>query len=398
MPRMPASPAVRFVVPRYGTGIVGGSENLVRRLAHALTARGWKVEVWSTTAVEEATWAGDLPLAEREGEVQVRRFPVARLRHPRAFHQFSRAMFRLPAAIRPEGAWIRAQGPYSPQLVRALAVAEPIPAVFTPYLFHPTVFGLPAAAHPRILMPAAHDERPLGLRSVGRTIAAADALWYHSEDEQALVESRHPEALRIPFAVGTVGVEAASAADPGRFRAGHGIEEPYLLYGGRAATGKGVEMLLDGFAALRRTRADVRLVVAGERGAAIDASPRGVVFAGRLDDSDWADVIAGAAAVVVPSRFESLSLLMLEAWAARRPVLANAASPVLRGLAERSGGAVMFTTADELAGAALRVLDDAQLADRLGAAGSAYVAANYRWDDVVARLSRLIQAAGGAAT
>jgi glycosyltransferase involved in cell wall biosynthesis len=58
----------------------------------------------------------------------------------------------------------------------------------------------------------------------------------------------------------------------------------------------------------------------------------------------------------------------------------------------------MFTTADELAGAALRVLDDAQLADRLGAAGSAYVAANYRWDDVVARLSRLIQAAGGAAT
>src|SRR5438445_2686293 len=162
MPRMAASPAVRFVVPRYGTGIVGGSENLVRRLAQALSARGWNVEVWSTTAVDEATWDGDLPLEERDGAVRVRRFPLARRRRPRAFHQFSRAMFRLPAAIRPEGAWIRAQGPYSPQLVRALAGAEPVAAVFTPYLFHPTVLGLPAAAHPRVLMPAAHDERPLG--------------------------------------------------------------------------------------------------------------------------------------------------------------------------------------------------------------------------------------------
>ena len=119
MPRMPASPAVRFVVPRYGTGIVGGSESLVRRLAQALSARGWKVEVWSTTAVDEATWDGDQPLDERDGAVRVRRFPLARRRRPRAFHEFSRAMFRLPAAMRPEAAWIRAQGPYSPQLVRA---------------------------------------------------------------------------------------------------------------------------------------------------------------------------------------------------------------------------------------------------------------------------------------
>jgi glycosyltransferase involved in cell wall biosynthesis len=394
---MPAFPAVRFVVPRYGTGIVGGSESLVRRLAQALTARGWSVEVWSTTAVDEATWGGALPLAERDGEVRVRRFPVARRRRPRAFHQFSRVMFRLPAAIRPEGPWLRAQGPYSPRLVHALATADPIPTVFTPYLFHTTVFGLPAAGHPRVLMPAAHDERPLSLRSVARTIAAADALWYHSEEEKALVERKHPKAQGIPSAVGTSGVEAPPAADPNRFRTGHGIDGPYLLYGGRIATGKGIETLLDGFAVVRQRRGDARLVVAGERSPAIGQAPPGVVFAGRLEDGDWSDAIAGAAAVVVPSRFESLSLLALEAWAAHRPVLANAESPVLRGHAERSGGALIFTGADELAGAALQVLDNLQLANRLGTAGGEYVAANFRWDDAVARLSRLIEAAGGAA-
>jgi len=369
----------------------------VRRLAWALTARGWSVDVWSTTAVEEATWAGTLPLAERDGDVRVRRFPLARRRRPRLFHQFSRALFRLPSAVRPEGAWFRAQGPYSPQLVRALATAEPIPTVFSPYLFHPTVFGLPAAPHPRVLMPAAHDELPLRLRSVARTVAASDALWYHSEEEKSLVESTHAAARRIPSAVGTVGVEASPAAVSGRFRAGHGIDGSYLLYGGRVATGKGLDLLLDGFAVLHRRRGDARLVVAGEDTAEIGPNPPGVIFAGRLSGGDWSDAIAGASAVVVPSRFESLSLLALEAWAARRPVLANAASPVLRGHAERSGGALTFTTADELAAGAMRLLDDPELADSLGRAGSAYVATHFRWEDVVARLGRLIDAAGGAA-
>jgi glycosyltransferase involved in cell wall biosynthesis len=103
---------------------------------------------------------------------------------------------------------------------------------------------------------------------------------------------------------------------------------------------------------------------------------------------------------VVPSFHESLSLLALEAWAVGRPVLANAASPVLRGQVARSGGGIASRGAGELAAAALRVISDASEGAALGEAGRRWVAETYRWEAVHARLEGLIEAAstaGGAA-
>src|SRR5437660_1069096 len=193
MARMPPPAKLRIVVPRFAPGVIGGAEELVRRLATALVERDWDVHVWSTTAIDEATWAGDAApgTGTAADGVTVWRFPVVRRRRPRLFHQASRAFFRLPEGVRPERAWIRAQGPYAPALVRALAAPVDEPTLFIPYLYHPTVEGLPVSSRPRLLVPAAHRERPLHLRRVGAAIAAADALWYSSEEERALVEEMH---------------------------------------------------------------------------------------------------------------------------------------------------------------------------------------------------------------
>ena len=164
---------IRLVVPRYGEGVSGGSELLVRRLAHTLAGRRWEVEVWSTTAGDERTWSPAFPSGDDlDGPVRVRRFEVAFPRQARTFLQLSRLVFRLPLGLRPETAWVVAQGPFAPGLVRALATAPDRPTLFIPYLYHPTLWGLPAAPHPRVLVPAAHDEPALRLRAVGRAIAA----------------------------------------------------------------------------------------------------------------------------------------------------------------------------------------------------------------------------------
>jgi glycosyltransferase involved in cell wall biosynthesis len=387
---MAAPRRLRIVVPRYGPLVVGGSEGLARRLATALASRDWQVEVWSTTAIDEDTWRGDLPATEQDGAVSVRRFPLTAHRSPGAFHQASRVFWRLPPRPRPERWWLRGQGPYSPSLIRALATAPAGPTLFTPYLYHPTVYGLPAAPHPRILIPAAHDERPLRLRAVGRMLRAADGLWYGTPEEKELVESVHPGTRATRHAIGTVGVEPSGSADPARFRARFGLTGPYLLYGGRLTAGKGLTKLVDGFQLLRSRRPEAELLLAGEDAA--DGLGDGIRSLGRLDDRTWADAVAGARAVIVPSRMESLSLLALEAWAAGRPCLLNAASPVLRGQAERSGGALLFASPEELAQAGEQLIDDAERADQLGQAGRAYVAAHYRWDGAEARLLELIDA------
>jgi glycosyltransferase involved in cell wall biosynthesis len=393
----PQSHNLRIVSPRYGSDVIGGAERLARMLAASLHGAGWHVEVLTTCARDAATWRNAEPPGQsRDDGVDVRRFPVRIPRPPRLFHQFSRAFFRLPPRLRPESFWVAAQGPWAPALVEAVGAAAPMPTLFLPYLYHPTLRGLPACPGPRLLMPAAHDERPLRLRAVGAAIAAAGALWYGTDEEREIVEAAHPHAAGKPWAMGNVGIVAPARLDPAAFRARAGLGEdaPYLLYGGRAATGKGMEDLLDGLRLLRRRHPEVRLVLTGEAGRSTPPSP-GVVPVGRLDEATRWDALAGAAAVVVPSFHESLSLLALEAWAAGRPVLANAASPVLLGQVLRSGGGIGYRGPAELATAAGDLLSDAGAAAALGRSGQSYVALTYRWEVVHQRLARLIADAGG---
>ena len=383
--------ALRIVVPRYGSSVVGGAESAMRQLGHALASRGWRVQVWTTTAIDEATWSDGFSAGvEWDGDIKVRRFPVLLRRHPRLFRQLSHAAYHLPRHLRGEHLWSIAQGPYAPGLIRALQRAEALPTLFSPYLFHPTLFGLPAAPHPRILCPAAHDEPALRLEVVRRAVLAADALWFHSPEERELLLNTHRAAGRLPSECGVVGVEAPAGVDPAAFAARRGIAGPYLYYGGRSG-GKGLADLVAAAELLHSRHPTATLVLSGEAG----DMPRGpwIHSVGRLDERERWEAIAGAAAVVVPGSLESLSLLALEAWAVGRPCLLNARSAVLAGQGARSGGGVTFTGAEELAAQATRFVADPGLAAAMGAAGRAWVAATYGWDLAETRLRALLAAA-----
>jgi glycosyltransferase involved in cell wall biosynthesis len=377
---------LRIVTPRYGEAVVGGAESVARELAQRLAAAGWRIEVWTTCALDAETWSNREPAGTTtEGAVRVFRFPTRIRRPPRLFHQLSRAVFRLPPALRPESLWITVQGPYAPGLVWTLAAAPAAPTLFLPYLYHPSLKGAPRSRGPRLLMPAAHEERPLGLRSVARLVDAVDGFLYATPEERALLESVHPAAASRAWRIGNVGIEPPSGVDPGRARERLGLSGPYLLHAGRAATGKVIDELLDAVVLLRRSRPEVQLVLAGDAGRPRQTSGAepGVVRAGRLERGLLWDAIAGATAVVVPSFLESQSLLAVEAWTVGRPALLNGASPALAGQAQRSGGAIVYRGAAELTAAAAALLDDPDRAAALGAAGRRFVETRYRWDAVL---------------
>ncbi len=383
---------LRIVVPRFGETVVGGAEAAMRRLALALSTRGWSVEVWTTTAFDEATWSSTFtPGRERDGDIDVRRFPVLGRRRPWLFAQLSRAAYHLPSHLRPERLWAMAQGPYSPALVGALARARPKPTLFSPYLFHPTLFGVAAAPHPRIIVPAAHDEPALRLAIVRRAMLSADALWFHSVEERELVASVHPQTRVMPSECGVVGVDAPADVDDSAFARRHGITGPYIYSGGRIAGGKGSGMLLEAARRLGASHPRATLVLSGEAGDGPDAA--GLRRVGRLDEHERWEAIAGAAAVVVPGSLESLSLLALEGWVLGRPCLVNAASPVLAGHLERSGGGLGFANAEQLVARAAELIESPGSARAMGERGRAYVRATYRWDLAEARLRTLLAAA-----
>ena len=287
------------------------------------------------------------------------------------------------------------QGPYAPGLVRALAAAPPTTTLYLPYLYHPALRGAPRSRGARLLMPAAHEERPLGLRSVARLVDAVDGLLYATPEERSLLELAHPAAAERAWRVGT-SVSRRPRRRPRPARARLGLAGPYMLHAGRSTAGKGIDELLAAHALLRHTHPEVTLLLAGDAGAPLPAGAAaepGVLRAGRLDRAMLWDAVAGATAVVVPSFLESLSLLAVEAWAVGRPALLNAVSPALAGQAARSGGAVLYRGPAGLAEAAAGLLDSPERARALGAAGRAFVEAGYRWEVVLDGVRDLVQEA-----
>jgi hypothetical protein len=119
-------------------------------------------------------------------------------------------------------------------------------------------------------------------------------------------------------------------------------------------------------------------VLVGAANMPVPQHPR-VRHLGFLSDRDKFDVLAGATALVVPSYFESLSMVAIEAWALGIPVVANARCDVLVGQCLRSQAGLYYHTAEEFLGICDRLLTDPGLTTQLAANGRAYHAAEYSW-------------------
>jgi glycosyltransferase involved in cell wall biosynthesis len=388
-----------FVVQRYGPDIDGGAEHECRRVAEALTPHH-DVEVLTTCARDYLTWRNVYrPGLETVNGVRVRRFPVDRPRRVRAFGRYADWLYATPHTFFDEAEWVRRQGPLCPALIEWIrAHADEHDAfLFYTYLYLPTTLGLPLVADKAVLVPTAHDERPIYLDLFRSLFRIPRALIYQVEEERAFVEARFHTA-HLPSAVIGAGIDPVSEADGARFRRRHGLDGSYLLYVGRVDVEKGCRGLVDAFLAWReRSPEPVTLVLMGTVALKLPRHPA-VCALGFRPEAEKHDAIAGASALVMPSPHESFSFVILEAWSQGTPVLATARSPVLRGHVERSGAGLLFDrTPGDFGAAAGTLLADEALRKALGERGQAYVEQRYRWPRITSQyLAFLAHVFGGS--
>jgi glycosyltransferase involved in cell wall biosynthesis len=376
-----------FVVQRYGLEIDGGAEYECRRVAEAL-APHHDVEVLTTCARDYLTWKNVYaPGLQTVAGVRVRRFPVDRPRRVRSFGRYADWLYAHPHTFFDEAEWVRRQGPLALSLVDWIRdhAGDHDGFVFFTYLYLPTVLGLPLVAEKAILVPTAHDERPIYLDLFRSLFRLPRGLVFQVEEEQAFVERRFHTG-QLPAVVIGGGVDPAPDGQPERFRRGAGVTGRYVLYVGRIDVEKGCRDLVEAFQSWRAQRREpVTLVLMGTVAMRLPADPaiRGLGF--RPEAEKW-DALSGASALVMPSPHESFSFVALEAWAQSTPVLATARSAVLRGHVERSGGGLLYEGDAASFGASLdRLLADEGLGKQLGERGRAYVEARYRWPIITRR-------------
>ncbi|MGH9105405.1 MAG: glycosyltransferase, partial [Acidimicrobiales bacterium] len=296
--------------------------------ALGLAGRGHDVEVLTTCAVDHYSWANELPAGVcEESGVLVRRFPV--VRHPSRVAlraQWSIQSGRLPD-LDEQVSWLGFQFSSPGLFEHLLRRGESYDAVvFSPYIFWTTAACLPLVAERAVVMPCLHDEGYARLDVFRPVFAAPAAVWFLSGPEHHLAHRLGPVAAR--HSVTGAGVPVPTSYDPAGFMAGHGLERPFALVAGRREEGKGTPWLLRSFAAaVAEAGADLDLVVIGKGG--LGAVPEGVVDLGFVSDGQRDDAFAAATVYVQPSRMESFSRTVMEAWLAGTPVIARAGSEVV---------------------------------------------------------------------
>jgi glycosyltransferase involved in cell wall biosynthesis len=376
-------PSLLVIVQRYGD-VPGGAEAHARSVVKRL-APHFAIEVATTTATDYRTWRSELTAGiDQVDGVPVRRFAVER---PRAidFKLHERRAFAPGHTLADERAFIDAQGPYAPELLEFLfrRGRDYDHALFFTYIYYPTVYGLPLVPERAIVVPTAHEEPAIGLSIYKPVFLAPRAIAYNTEEERRMVWRRFRNETVSNEVVG-VGIDVPADRDAARFRSKHGIAGPYLLYVGRIVESKNCRELFASFALLRRSDPahDITLVLAGDAEMRVPSDP-GIRHLGRVSEQDKWDALAGCSAFVMPSLLESLSLVTLEAWAAGRPVMVSARSPVLAGMARRARAGLAYSSPAEFAEICELLVSEPALGDRLGAAGAAFIASTYTWPRVV---------------
>jgi glycosyltransferase involved in cell wall biosynthesis len=384
---------VAFVTPRYGTQVMGGAETAARQLSEHLRAHtSWESEVYTTCALDPVTWADELEPGDSEvNGVPVHRHPSAHGRLPDFYGLDGMLRLAPRLATREQGTrWVDYNGPVSPELVEAVASSDADVVAFYPYLYHPTVAGIGRVAAPAVLHPAAHDEPALYLPVFRGTFGDADAFCFHTAAERKLVERMYPVAEKPQIVLGLGVGESAGLGRRGGDLAG--LEDrPYIVSVGRVDEHKGSKMLASYFATYKERRpGPLALVLVGPVAYELPPHPD-VVVTGTVPEPDKWDIVHDALVSVSPSALESFSLVVVEAWVDRVPVVVNASCGPTREHCERSGGGLWFGSYPEFESVLDRLLADADLRRELGRRGRLYVDTHFQWPVLIRRYEQFLE-------
>jgi glycosyltransferase involved in cell wall biosynthesis len=384
-------PKIAAVVQRYGCDVVGG-ETLCRQVMEHLSD-SCDITVLTSCARDYTTWANFYPQGEHLSEgVKVIRFPSSRQRPPRLFRALSGLVLqkKMPGLSPPsflQKLWILMQGPHCRGLLEYLRLhrSEFDAFIFYTYLYYPTVFGLPLVKERSILVPTAHDERPIHLPIYREVFESARSLIFLTPEERRFVNQTF-RVSGIPQRIASMGIPCLTEDAPcperiREFKERIGISCPYFLFLGRADPAKGTEKMFSYFLRfLEETGTELVLLLAGERQASLPESPA-IRHIGFLSETDKQSAIAGCESLLLFSPYESLSISLLEAMGMGKPVIVEADTAVLKGHVTRSGSGFAVERYEDFRSASLKILMGS--CGHLKERGIRYVSENYDWDSIL---------------
>ena len=387
-----------FIVQRYGREVTGGSESLARQLAERL-ARSHEIDVLTTTARDYVTWKNEYPAAEEKIRgVRIVRFGVEQERNLEEFNHFSDWIYANPHTKDDELKWLSMQGPVVPKLVEYLKEnhGRYDLLIFFTYLYYPTYHGIQVAPERSLLVPTAHDEPALKLEIYKEVFEKPTGFLLNTEAEELLVLERFAGAHKKLRETIGMGIELLDPPDTAAFRKKHKLGRPFLLYAGRIDEGKGVSELITFAKRYVQSHggSDVpELLLIGNLHMRLPPGNE-CRYLGFLPEDEKLAAMAAAQAVVIPSRYESLSITALEAFSVGVPIVVNGHSKVLVDHCRKANAGLYYSSYEEFEGIVDALSDErTHLARALGRQGQQYIKENFGWEKLLNQYERAFREA-----
>jgi len=379
---------VGFIIPWFAENIPGGAEAELRGLVKNLSAFGVAVEVLTTCAEQfQSDWNINFypeGMDTAEG-VPVRRFPV-RKRDSKTFDEINNKLMQcIPVSIKEEDIFFR-------EMINSPALYEYIDKhkdeyslfVFIPYMLGTTYNGCQICPEKSILIPCLHDESYAYMQRLKEVFPLLRGMIFLAKPEYDLADKLY-DLSKVDARVLGGGVNTNIAGEPARFRKKYGIKEKFIIYAGRKDVGKNVDTLVKYFFAYKiRNPGNLKLVLLGGGDIFIPHRAKSYIYdLGFVPIQDKYDAYSASLLLCQPSLNESFSIVIMESWLCKRPVLVHANCSVTRHFAQESNGGLYFSDYFEFEGCLNYMQSQPNLADGMGENGRKFVLENFSWDIIV---------------
>ena len=405
---------IALIVQRYGLEVNGGAEYHCRLVAEKLSTL-FDVEVLTSCAQDHFTWANEHPEGATEiNSIKVRRFVTLQERNKSKVHRllkklnnrtFIQQVFRFFGLLKvaermfPSNAslikigdeWSKEQGPYTPGLIAHLENnhQDYEALIFFTYLYYPTFQGLRIAPQKSILIPTAHDEPAIHLPVFEAFFRVPKVILYNTLAEKKLVNRLFNTEGTYSDIVG-VGIETVDTEPELNSSAILKSNAPYFIYIGRIDKGKGCDLMLDYFLKYKNEgKQPVKIVLVGKAFMDIPADPN-VLHMGFVEERVKIALLRGAKALIMPSHYESLSMVTLESMLEGIPVIVNEYCEVLKDHVQNSKAGFTFADFDSFKIAADQVMNDNRQLAVLKDNARKYVLENYNWKLILDKFTKAI--------
>ncbi|MBV9388350.1 MAG: glycosyltransferase [Chroococcidiopsidaceae cyanobacterium CP_BM_ER_R8_30] len=403
---------IAIVTPWYGKDLKGGAEQHAWQVATRLANRGYPVEVLTTCCRSfHEDWAlNHLPAGTvQEQNLKIVRFPVDE-RKQHNFDRINGLMLSLPASTLKVGVnpiSLEDEAIFSSENINSADLLSYLENqqekyhafIFIPYLYGPILNGLPLVASKAFLLPCLHNEVYAYLPRVANIFHTAKGLLFISDGEAQLAKQLYGPGIIPKSTVVGAGVEISRCGNEAinqieKIRDFRVKQERFILCLGRRDPGKNTNLLVDVYADFKYKHpdTDLKLVLAGPGSLSFNGAIPGVFDLGLVEENEKEALLAHCLALFQPSRNESYSRVMMEAWLYGKPVAAHKDCLATAIAVEQAqGGWVAGTKAEwqELF-STIDGIEEVKLA-QYGFNGQGYAEANAIWDRVIERYEAALE-------